>query len=144
MSVCVCARVCVCVWGSITRWLEHRLGNWQASGSMSSYAKLVLFPWAKKTLLTLFQSTQLYNGDLVAWCQLGKQPTQLYHQWVPGEANAELYMSCIVGEGTGGTSGATPLPVWHGAASWGHQLCPRRIYLRWLIAPEFSQCWFTG
>ena len=31
----------------------------------------------QETLLTLLQSTQLLNGDLVAWCQLGKQPTQL-------------------------------------------------------------------
>jgi len=45
--VCVCVRACVCV--------------------------IV----EQGTLLTLLQSTQLLNGDLVAWCQLGKQPIQL-------------------------------------------------------------------
>ena len=48
--------VCVCMFDSQLHWccycfLEH------------------------EAVLTLLQSTQLLNGDLVAWCQLGKQPS---------------------------------------------------------------------
>ena len=69
-------------WANIARWLGHQPTNQKVTGSIPCHATLVLlFPW---TLLTLLQSTQLLNGYLVAWCQLGKQPTLLWHQWVPG------------------------------------------------------------
>ena len=70
VCVCVCVRACVraCVCACV-----------RACSSIAGHQPV-------SYLLTLHQSTQLG----VAWCQLGKQPTQLQHQWamvLSGEAN---------------------------------------------------------
>ena len=62
----------------------------------------------QETLLKLFQSTQLLNGDLVNKFQWGKQPTQLQHQWIRGvnqRSKHQLSIFYIMGEYPGGTSG---------------------------------------
>ena len=72
VHVCVCACVCVCVH------VGPRFDSWL------SHFGIYCYFLEQETLLTLLHSTQLLNGDLVAWYQLGKQHTQLEHLWEPG------------------------------------------------------------
>ena len=98
------------------------------------------------TLLTLLQYTQLYVGDLVAWCHLEKQPTQLYHQWVPEFYWGSKFPSVFVSLGSVGVvldfelCNLSPRDL--DSPPVGYYPCPRR--LKCLSRVQASQCWFLG
>ena len=83
--VCVCVCVCVCVRACVRACV--RVCN-------------------QEFFLTLLQSTKLCNGDLLAWCQQGKQPTR---------CNINGYLSVCVSHN--GLWVPTLSPVRHSTAS---------------------------
>ena len=107
MCVCACVRTCVKHNSQVTKALAWQLKGSQFDAWLCQIG--VAASLSKKLYSHCFGIPSCLNQDLVAWCQLGKQPTQLYHQWVPGinrGSKCQLSMSHTAGEGPGGTTGA--------------------------------------
>ena len=132
--MCVCARVCVwCVYH------VRQCNQWLELIESSKFDAAVSF---KKTVLTLFQCTQLYNGYLgVSGVNWGSSPPSCNlngYLVLTGEVNTHLFLNgawifqcwfhlyvCV--------RVCLPSLVRHGTVSCGY---PRRICLCWLLAPE--------
>ena len=79
MDPCVCVCVCVCVCQrQHSHWLEHWPGNQKVPGFDAQ-----LHSVAVVVSIIARNFTHIAPVYLVTWHQLGKQPTQVYHHWVP-------------------------------------------------------------